>query len=292
VCAFGLATGRPPFMDRTEEELQRSHCYGRPPDPRAVHPGISEVWARALERALAKDPADRFQTAAQFARALEEVLRPPPVPAPRPPVRASPPTLPAPLERPPEHPTVPPGLRPRRVLPSLLERYRRAPLGDTYATLGVAPGAGMAELWEQGARRLSELSELAHQQLSEAEQREVRQFRRRVVRALCELGLPQRRILRDAAQGNLAGVARCIAVLGEKATLALREARPLPRATARLARRYRRLGQAWARLGRWERALAAWRRALEYDPLEVALHRQYWALQREVLEEHLAQRPH
>ena len=87
--------GRPPFGVDAEQisefALMQAHVSEPPPDPRHFQPGISPALAGVLLRALAKDPAHRFSSCANFRAALEAAAAtvvaeaPPPVPqAPRP----------------------------------------------------------------------------------------------------------------------------------------------------------------------------------------------------------------
>lgn len=164
----------------------------------------------------------------------------------------------------------------------VLGQYRGLDEGDWYAVLGVEAAARTGEIWQRGTRRLKELSALSQARLSPEQREELGRARARVVKALCELGLPHRRILHDAARKNLAGVARCIAVMGREAVEALRAARPLPAPAARRLRRYLRVADTRMQRGQRAGALEAYARALEQDPLDVSAQRRYWALQREV----------
>ena len=47
----------------------------KPADLRTFAPGLDERVAKAIERALAREPDDRFQTAQEFARTLEDSVR-------------------------------------------------------------------------------------------------------------------------------------------------------------------------------------------------------------------------
>ncbi|MCK0174017.1 serine/threonine-protein kinase [Mycolicibacterium sp. F2034L] len=71
--AFHLLTGRPPFTDTNPAVVISRHLSAAPPAPgahRADLAGTDAVFARAL----AKNPADRFDSCADFARALEHHL--------------------------------------------------------------------------------------------------------------------------------------------------------------------------------------------------------------------------
>ncbi len=67
---YELLAGEPPFRGRTIYELLERHMSATPPDITAVRPEVPEDVARALARALAKDPANRFPGMAQFSEAL------------------------------------------------------------------------------------------------------------------------------------------------------------------------------------------------------------------------------
>jgi serine/threonine-protein kinase len=49
----------------------RAHASEAPPDPRRYAPSLSRELAEALLRALAKRPADRFESAAAMRAAIE-----------------------------------------------------------------------------------------------------------------------------------------------------------------------------------------------------------------------------
>jgi serine/threonine protein kinase len=65
----GLA-GRAPFRDRIEMQAFVQRGEGPPPLPDAVVPEVREIVSRAMQR----DPAARFQTAAEMGAAVERVL--------------------------------------------------------------------------------------------------------------------------------------------------------------------------------------------------------------------------
>lgn len=68
VTLFELATGKLPFRGGAEALLARRDLP--PPDPRALAPGLPEDLAAAIRHAMAFDPEERFQTAAEMAAAL------------------------------------------------------------------------------------------------------------------------------------------------------------------------------------------------------------------------------
>ncbi|WP_073733823.1 protein kinase domain-containing protein [Streptomyces sp. CB02488] len=85
---FELRTGRLPFGAPDTLGLLTAHLNDVPPVPSSVAPGISPGWDRLILRLLAKDPRDRYESAAELADALREcegrAPRTAPVPSPRP----------------------------------------------------------------------------------------------------------------------------------------------------------------------------------------------------------------
>jgi serine/threonine protein kinase len=68
---FACLAGRPPFANPQLVKVLRAHLGDEPPDLRAMRPGLPEELARAVTRALEKDPADRPETATAYARMLQ-----------------------------------------------------------------------------------------------------------------------------------------------------------------------------------------------------------------------------
>jgi tetratricopeptide (TPR) repeat protein len=68
---YEMLAGQPPFSGRTAQAIVARHMQERPPSITVVRPTVPAATVRALEIALAKVPADRFQTAEQFVEALE-----------------------------------------------------------------------------------------------------------------------------------------------------------------------------------------------------------------------------
>ncbi len=67
---YEMVAGRPPFEGTTPQALLAKHAVDTVPGLRASDPAIPVYVERAVERALAKSPADRFQSASAFAEAL------------------------------------------------------------------------------------------------------------------------------------------------------------------------------------------------------------------------------
>ena len=67
---YEMVSGRAPFEGDTPQALLAKHAVDTVPSLRTSDPNIPLFLERAVERALAKQPADRFQTASAFAKAL------------------------------------------------------------------------------------------------------------------------------------------------------------------------------------------------------------------------------
>ena len=75
VTLYEMATGRVPFDRDSEYEMMTAHIQEPPPPPRQIHSGISSELEAVILRAMAKDPAQRFQSAADMRAALAEATR-------------------------------------------------------------------------------------------------------------------------------------------------------------------------------------------------------------------------
>ncbi len=75
VTLFETLGGRPPFEADSAMTLMMMHLHDPVPDLDALHPGIPEDVRAIVNRALEKDRADRFQSCAEMAAALEQVLQ-------------------------------------------------------------------------------------------------------------------------------------------------------------------------------------------------------------------------
>ena len=69
VVLFEMLAGRPPFQG-LQEVVQYQHTSVEPPPLSSLRPDAPFAITHALRRALAKAPADRFDSVAAFARAL------------------------------------------------------------------------------------------------------------------------------------------------------------------------------------------------------------------------------
>jgi serine/threonine-protein kinase len=72
ILLFDLLTARVPFKRESDFELMQDQIERRPPSPREFVPSVPEPIARAVLRALEKDPELRFPSTGEFRAALEE----------------------------------------------------------------------------------------------------------------------------------------------------------------------------------------------------------------------------
>ncbi|MDH3208385.1 MAG: serine/threonine protein kinase, partial [Gemmatimonadota bacterium] len=68
--AYEMLAGQPPFMGRSSMSLVAQHITTAPQPVTTFRATVPEGAATAIERALAKSPADRFSPASKFAEAL------------------------------------------------------------------------------------------------------------------------------------------------------------------------------------------------------------------------------
>ena len=70
VLAFTLLSGREPFAGATAAALALQHLQQAPPDLRRVRPDLPAGWPELVAKLLAKQPADRYPSAATVGEAL------------------------------------------------------------------------------------------------------------------------------------------------------------------------------------------------------------------------------
>jgi eukaryotic-like serine/threonine-protein kinase len=71
---YAMCTGHPPFRAETTLAVLRRICDDAPRNLREINPDVAPWLARIINRLIAKSPADRFQTADEVARLLEQWL--------------------------------------------------------------------------------------------------------------------------------------------------------------------------------------------------------------------------
>ena len=74
VVLYELVVGRPPFDADTPLAIIYKHVHDPLPLPRTFRPSLPEALERVILKALAKEPQDRYQSAAKMMQALESTL--------------------------------------------------------------------------------------------------------------------------------------------------------------------------------------------------------------------------
>jgi len=74
VTLFEMVSGRPPFEADSAMTLMMMHVNDPVPNPKALNPEVPDGLVKVINKALAKDPNKRYQTAAQMASALRNLL--------------------------------------------------------------------------------------------------------------------------------------------------------------------------------------------------------------------------
>jgi serine/threonine protein kinase len=77
VSLYEMATGRRPFEGDSDYSLMAAHLQQQPAPPLQIDPTLPEVLSDIILMSLAKDPAQRFQTADAFRSALEAARQAP-----------------------------------------------------------------------------------------------------------------------------------------------------------------------------------------------------------------------
>jgi serine/threonine-protein kinase len=73
VVAYHAIAGQPPFTGATPMAVAMSHVLQAPPPIRTLVPDLPKVADDVFARVLAKDPQDRYATAAEFARDVKDI---------------------------------------------------------------------------------------------------------------------------------------------------------------------------------------------------------------------------
>ena len=76
VVAYELLTGRTPFVAMTPQAMLAAHVTAYPDHVTLHRPSLPPMLAAAVMRCLEKHPADRWQSAAEFAAVIESVATP------------------------------------------------------------------------------------------------------------------------------------------------------------------------------------------------------------------------
>jgi serine/threonine protein kinase len=136
IVLYELLTGELPFTGDNFVAVAMRHINEPPPSVRAQRPDVPPRVDAAIQRALAKDPSDRFATMAEFGRELEASLEEVRVSEGNSETMIMPP---APLGTP--APPSPPGRRPAQ--PPTARARRRVPMALPLLLLGLAAAAAV-----------------------------------------------------------------------------------------------------------------------------------------------------
>jgi len=74
IILYEMATGRVPFIAETPVAVIIEHLYSPLPMPRSINPDLPETVERVILKALAKEPADRYQSGAELAAAFRAAV--------------------------------------------------------------------------------------------------------------------------------------------------------------------------------------------------------------------------
>ncbi|HEX4204746.1 MAG TPA: serine/threonine-protein kinase [Ktedonobacteraceae bacterium] len=74
IVLYELFTSRPPFHGDSSSAIMLQRVTDEPTDPRSINPDLSSALSEVLIKSIAKDPQDRFPTAAAMIAALAQAL--------------------------------------------------------------------------------------------------------------------------------------------------------------------------------------------------------------------------
>jgi serine/threonine-protein kinase len=75
LCAYFALTGSSPFGGGTPASILARHTIGSLPDLKSARSDLNDELIRVLKKGAARDPADRFESAAAFEQAVIESQR-------------------------------------------------------------------------------------------------------------------------------------------------------------------------------------------------------------------------
>lgn len=75
VVLYEMLTGDVPYNEGSAMEIAMSHMSAKLPDPVERKPELPLAFKPVIEKALAKETKDRYQTGAEFSKALDDALR-------------------------------------------------------------------------------------------------------------------------------------------------------------------------------------------------------------------------
>ena len=75
VILFELLTARLPYTGKTSDEIREQQRKKHIPNPREINPLVSVSLASIVMKALQSDPNNRYQSASEFKKAFEELMK-------------------------------------------------------------------------------------------------------------------------------------------------------------------------------------------------------------------------
>ena len=150
---FECLTGRAPFEAADIRQVMSAHMFAPPPRPSEVRPGLSPAFDAVIARGMAKNPAERFPSAGELARAASAALQGPPAVAslPHPPHTRQFPVEPPYVPRPAQVP----------VATSRFGKTQKALLAGTVGIFALAAGLAAAIVFTGGGTASQPQSPLA-----------------------------------------------------------------------------------------------------------------------------------
>jgi serine/threonine-protein kinase len=123
IVLFEMLTGRVPYMGQTQQDLAMAHIKERIPSVTEFNPNVPQELALIVQRAMSKEPSDRFRIADQLGQVLSAYrergndrtanMAPPP-PQTLPQTQPRPQVPPAPVSAPTQAPPPPPAMPTQR----------------------------------------------------------------------------------------------------------------------------------------------------------------------------------
>ncbi len=100
-------TGAAPFPGTSMEQQIAAHLTAEPPKPSTVNPAVPTAFDDVIARGMAKQPGERYQSAAELSAAAQHALSATPIPQPAPPGPPPPPPRQPPTQVDHRHPPQP-----------------------------------------------------------------------------------------------------------------------------------------------------------------------------------------